>query len=72
MTHTPVYSYLVIVGWHGSSATRVITVGMTAKKFRIRAIERTRLAGRGRWLEPGEEALVPKTAVRHGEWSKPV
>lgn len=32
---------------------------------------RTRLAGRGRWLEPGQEALVPKSAVRHGEWSKP-
>lgn len=69
---TPVYSYLVISGWHGTSSTRVITVGSTPKRFRIKAITRTKLAGRGRWLEPGQEALVPKTAVRHGEWSKPV
>lgn len=66
---TPVYSYLVISGWSGASATKVITVGSTPQRFRIRAITRTRLAGRNRWLEPGEEALVPKTAVRHGEWS---
>ena len=68
---TPVYSYLVLAGWHGSSATKVLTVGETPKRFRIRAIERTRLAGRGRWLEPGQETLVPKSAVRHGEHSKP-
>lgn len=71
-THfTPVFSYLVISGWHGATAQKVITVGMTPHRFRIRAITRTRLAGRGRWLEPGEEVLVPKTAVRHGEFSKP-
>jgi len=69
---TPVYSYLVLSGWHGTSSTRVITVGATPQRYRIRAITRTRLPGRGRWLEPGEETLVPKTAVRHGEWSKPV
>lgn len=68
---TPVYSYLILSGWHGTSATKVITVGETPKRFRIRAITRTKLAGRGRWLEPGEEALVPKTAVRHGEHSRP-
>lgn len=68
---TPIYSYLVIVGWHGATATKVITVGETPKRIRIRAITRTRLAGVGRWLEPGAEALVPRTAVRHGEWSTP-
>jgi hypothetical protein len=68
---TPIYSYLIISGWHGSSSTLVVTVGMTPKRFRIMAITRTRLAGRGRWLEPGMTALVPKTAVQHGEWSKP-
>lgn len=68
---TPIYSFLVINGWHGSSATQVLTVGITPKRFRIRAITRTRLAGRGRYLEPGEEALVPKSAVRHGSWSTP-
>lgn len=61
---TPVYAMLVISGWHGATATRVILTGITPKRFRIRAITRTRLAGRGRYLEPGVEALVPKTAVR--------
>jgi len=28
------------------------------------ALERTRLAGRRGWLEPGRTALVPKHAVR--------
>lgn len=65
----PVYSYLVVSGWGGNTATKVITVGETPHRFRIRAITPTRLAGRNRWLAPGEEALVPKTAVRHGEWS---
>ena len=69
---TPVYSYLVISGWHGATATKVITVGRTPKRIRIRAITRTRLAGRNRWLEPGQEAIVPPSAVRHGEWSTPV
>jgi hypothetical protein len=68
---TPVYSYLVLAGWGGTSRTLVLTVGSTPKRFRIRALTRTKLAGRCRWLEPGEEALVPKHAVRHGEWSKP-
>ena len=66
---TPTYSYLVITGWHGATATQVVTVGQTKNCYRIRAITRTKLAGRGRWLEPGKTALVPKTAVRHGEWS---
>lgn len=68
---TPVYAYLVITGWHGTTATKVVTVGHTPKRFRIRAITRTRLPGRNRWLEPGETALVPRSAVRHGEQSLP-
>lgn len=68
---TPVYSHLVLSGWHGSSTQLVVTVGMTPCRYRILAIARTRLAGRGRWLEPGETALVQKSAVRHGEHSKP-
>lgn len=62
-TMTPVHGLLLLSGWHGSSAHPVIIVGMTPKRFRIRAITRTRLAGRGRYLEAGEEALVPLTAV---------
>jgi hypothetical protein len=68
---TPVYSYLVLQGWHGSSSQLVVTIGDTPKRFRIMALARTRLAGRGRWLDPGQTALVPKSAVRHGEHSKP-
>lgn len=66
---TPIFAYLVIQGWHGSTSTKVICVGSTEKRVRIRAIVRTRLQGRGRWLEPGSETLVPRTAVRFGEWS---
>lgn len=61
---TPVYARLVISGWHGSSSTRVVLVGTTPKRARIRAITRTRLQGRNRWLEPRAVALVPWTAVR--------
>lgn len=61
---TPVRALLVISGWHGVTATPVIVVGITPKRFRIRAITRTRLAGRGRYLEAGADALVPKSAVR--------
>ena len=61
----PLAALLVIVGWHGATATPVVSIGSTPKRFRIRAITRTRLAGRMRWLEPGQETLVPKTAVRH-------
>lgn len=43
---------------------RVVIVGETPKRFRIKAITRTRLPGRGRYLEIGTEALVPRTAVR--------
>lgn len=68
---TPVYSLLTTKDYGGTHVTRVVTVGETPKRFRIRAIIRTKLAGRNHWLEPGQEALVPKTAVRHGEWSTP-
>jgi hypothetical protein len=70
-TMTPIHSLLVLSGWHGTSVQPVLTVGVTPKRFRIRAVQRTKLAGRDRWLEPGQETLVPKFAVRHGEWSQP-
>jgi hypothetical protein len=55
---------LILQGWHGVTSTPVLVVGETPKRYRIRAIERTRLAGRGRWLETGEEELVPRGALR--------
>lgn len=39
-------------------------IGETPSKFRITAIERTKLAGRNRWIATGETALVPKPAIR--------
>ncbi len=69
---TPVKSHLMVAGWGGTTVTEVLTVGTTPRRFRIRAITRTKLAGRDRWLEPGQEALVPLSAVRHGPWSTPV
>jgi hypothetical protein len=63
---TPVKAWLTIEGWHGSTATEVALVGMTKHRFRIRALRPTRLSGRGRVLDTGHEALVPKTAVRQG------
>lgn len=58
---TPQHGILRIVGWHGVSHTRVEVIGTTPKRVRIRAIVETRLPGR--ILEPGEVALVPKSAV---------
>lgn len=55
--------WLVLDGWAGLTAQRVEIVGETPRMVRIRAIVRTRLAGRSRWLEPGEVALVPWRAV---------
>lgn len=55
---------LVLDGWDGRSYTEVEVIGQTPKRLRIRAIKRTKLAGRDRWLEPGQIALVPTYAVR--------
>lgn len=42
----------------------VLVVGETPKRYRIQAIERTRMPGRCRWLYAGELALVPKSAIK--------
>jgi len=60
----PVIGELVLDGWEGRTYQRVEVIGHTPKRLRIRAIERTRLAGRRRYLEPGQTALVPTRAVR--------
>ena len=62
MTGRP--ALLLLDGWEGRTETPVEVIAETPKRYRIRAIERTRLAGRYRWLMPGEETLVPRTAVR--------
>lgn len=51
-------------GWSGRTEAAVVVVDETAKRYRIKAIDRTKLAGRDRWIEAGQTALVPKRAVR--------
>jgi hypothetical protein len=53
-------------GWAGRIDTPVLVVGETPKRFRITPPndEPVKLAGRARWLQPGQTALVPKHAVR--------
>ncbi|MCA1834347.1 MAG: hypothetical protein LC750_16755 [Actinobacteria bacterium] len=58
---------LCLSGYGGNLETPIVIIGYTVAKVRIRAIARTRLAGRLRWLEPGETTLVPRHAVREIE-----
>ena len=51
-------------GWEGRTEEKVEIIGETPKRYRIRADRRIKLAGRDRWLEVGDDVLVPKTAVR--------
>jgi hypothetical protein len=55
---------LALSGWEGITFTDVEVTGETQKKYRIRAIKDTRLAGRCRTLKAGDSTLVPKYAVR--------
>jgi hypothetical protein len=55
--------YLVVDGYAGRTVTAVEIIGETRTKYRVRAIQRTKLAGRNRWLESGAAALVPKRAI---------
>ena len=50
--------------WGGRTETLIEIIGETPKRYRIKAITRTKVGGRYRWLEPGETRLVPKTAVK--------
>lgn len=51
--------------WAGCRSVEVIVVGETPKKYRIKTAgeDPIRLAGRYKYLRPGEVALVPKSAV---------
>lgn len=58
---------LCLDGWSGRVEQPVAVIGETPKRYRIRAITRTRLAGLYRWLKPGDTALVPKNAIKFPE-----
>lgn len=60
----PRRALLVLSSWGGVTTHPVVVVAETPKRFRIRAISLTRLGGRDRWLDEGETALVPKSAIR--------
>jgi hypothetical protein len=50
-------------GWSGRRTEVAIVVGETATRYRVRAVHTIKLAGRRRYLHPGQTALVPKYAV---------
>jgi len=54
---------LCLNGWGGITKTPVEVVGFTPKRTRIKAITRTKLAGRCKWLEIGETTLVPQHSI---------
>lgn len=54
-------------GWGGSQWFDVIVVGETRTRYRIRSETGMPLTG-GRYLNPGETALVPKHAI---SWTHP-
>ena len=56
--------FLLMDRWGGRTETLIEIIGETPKRYRIKAITRTKVGGRYRWLEPGETRLVPKTAVK--------
>jgi hypothetical protein len=57
------YGILQMNSFAGHTKTRIEIIGETAKRYRIKAITTTRTAGALVYLEPGQIALVPKTAV---------
>jgi hypothetical protein len=66
-TSYPWRGLLCFNGMSGYHETSVLVLGETPKRYRIEAIERMRLAGRMRWLNPGERALVPWYAIKRPE-----
>lgn len=55
--------YVAVDGWAGRHDYAVIVVGETPKRYRIQAVMEMRLPNK-RLLKIGDEALVPKRAVR--------
>ena len=62
-TSYPRLATITLGGWHGLSEHEVLVVGQTPTRYRIRALTRTRLAGRYRYLAPTHEALITRKAV---------
>lgn len=63
----PCRANLVLDGFGGRSYTPITIIRETPKRYEIRNdMEKhaIKLAGRGRWLMPGDTVLVPKTAIQ--------
>lgn len=60
----PRQAYICLDGWAGRSEQAVLVIGETPKRYRIKAVMKTFLAGRSRAMVAGDTALVPKHAVR--------
>lgn len=60
---TPKDGWLQFDDWAGRYQVKVLVVGETPKRYRIRALRDMRLAGRNRSLRKDAEALVPQTAL---------
>lgn len=60
----PRQAYLCTDGWSGRAEQAVLIIRETPRRYQIKAVMRTRLPGRCRWIYIGETALVPKHAVR--------
>lgn len=63
----PCNGQIALNGWSGIYFQDVRIIGETPKKYKIKALSKTKLAGRGRYLERGETTLVPKYAVKFTE-----
>lgn len=61
----PQPAWLHLRGWEGETVQEVEIIAETPKRYRVMPVGKraVKLAGRERWLRPGETALVPKSAV---------
>jgi hypothetical protein len=62
--------FLVIRGWTGRQKIPVQIIGETPEGFRIKALERVLLPGRG-ILEIGQSAIVSKSVIKLAEAGEP-
>lgn len=56
--------FLCTNSWAGYNETEIELLAWVGKMARIKAIKRTVLGGRRRWIDVGETALVPRHAIK--------
>jgi hypothetical protein len=60
---TPRYGYLLVADVVAITRQKVEIVAEFTTRYRIRALDRTKIAHGEPWLKAGGEALVPKAAI---------